>query len=301
MAGTIEIAFGVDAAYLPHLAATAASIQTACRARDVVVHILHADVSDGDRIRFDRGVPRLDIHWREIGDEFIRHLPGSDRFSKAMYYRLVLPQILDTSRKVLYLDSDLIVLRDLADLWDTALTEPVGAVVDGWTDPVAFRDRWALPDRGGRPAYFNSGVMLMDLEAAKGSPGLDDALNFAAANHEALTFSDQDALNVAFWGRWQALDVVWNVQRNMLIDDPWKPGVNADSPVGRMPSIVHYTTEHKPWLPGTYHPYAWLYWKALGKTAFHGDVVARHGCSMRERIRLFARWMRARNKMKTTR
>lgn len=295
-ASTIEVAFGVDAAYLPHLAAAASSIDGTCRSRDVVVHVLHDAVSDADRLRFDRSLPGLTVHWRKVDDGLIRHLPGISRFSKAMYYRLALPDILPESPKVLYLDCDLLVLRDLQDLWATPLTRPVGAVVDGWTDPIAFRDRWGL-SASGRPSYFNSGVMLIDLAAAKGSPGLDDAFAFVEANHRALTFSDQDALNVAFWGRWQELDVLWNVQRNMLIDEPWKPGVNAASPVGRLPAIVHYTTEHKPWLPGTYHPYAWLYWRALRRTPFHGDVASRHGVGFRERARLLARWLRARSRL----
>src|SRR5262249_55273486 len=104
-----------------------------------------------------------------------------------------------------------------------------------------------------------------------------------------LFFMDQDALNHTLWRKWYALDPIWNVQRNMII-----PGLSRDVPdrfnERRKPAIVHFSTEHKPWLPEAYNPYAWLYWRNLMRTPFRKEVERTYGVDWRMQLRLFARW-----------
>ncbi|KAJ0694427.1 putative polygalacturonate 4-alpha-galacturonosyltransferase [Helianthus annuus] len=92
------------------------------------------------------------------------------------YARNYLGDILDPSvTRVIYLDSDVIVVDDVIKLWSVSLTSLTGSMAIG--APVYchvnftgyFTDRfWYDPDLSGvfegkRPCYFNTGVMVMDL------------------------------------------------------------------------------------------------------------------------------------------
>jgi lipopolysaccharide biosynthesis glycosyltransferase len=58
------------------------------------------------------------------------------------------------------------------------------------------------------------------------------------------------------------------------------------------PAIVHYTGAEKPWIPGSYHPWAWLYWESLDHTPFGNEVAREYGMTFGRRLRLLARWIR---------
>ncbi|WP_075217707.1 glycosyltransferase family 8 protein [Mongoliimonas terrestris] len=287
----IEIGFGTDALYAPHLAATIRSIRDSSGSEGIRVHIAHDGLDVTLRRRIEKAAPGFVYNWLHVPDESIRNLAGKGRFAKSAYYRLALPDLLPHVDRLIYLDCDLVVCQDLAVLWDLPMTQPLAAVADGFADAAAFRDRWSLP-HDGSPAYFNTGVLLLDLQALRSNRRFDAALEFLTRNLDDCPYVDQDAINATCWDHIQPIHVAWNVQRNMLIDDAWKPAANPGTPLGRTAYVVHFTTEHKPWLPNTYHPYAWLYWKALGPTDFYPEVVRRSGITPLMQIRLFLRWQR---------
>jgi lipopolysaccharide biosynthesis glycosyltransferase len=191
---------------------------------------------------------------------------------------------------VLYLDTDVIVLRDIAELWHTDMTgHLVAAVDDPGVDAGAFAARWALPSA--QNGYFNAGVLLVDLAAVRNTGAFDTAVDFLMTQQDLLPFMDQDALNYALWRRWHRLDAAWNVQRTAAICGVDFLAVRPSDKHPR-PAIVHYTTEHKPWLPNTYTPYAWLYWRYLKRTPFCERVERIYGVNRRARLRLFARYVK---------
>ncbi|GLU03027.1 hypothetical protein SLE2022_202470 [Rubroshorea leprosula] len=90
------------------------------------------------------------------------------------FARIYLGEMLDSCiDRVIYLDSDIIVVDDIQELWNTKLTNPkvIGApeychanftnyfTPAFWSDPVLAR---VFKSR--KPCYFNTGVMVMDLE-----------------------------------------------------------------------------------------------------------------------------------------
>ena len=98
---------------------------------------------------------------------------------------------------------------------------------------TSFRSRLSLPP--GAP-YFNSGVMLFDLAAIRAQGQLEAARDFATNHRDLCIDHDQDALNVAFQGKWQVLDWRWNAVS--LYGDLMK----------KRPFIRHFTGK-KPWFP----------------------------------------------------
>jgi lipopolysaccharide biosynthesis glycosyltransferase len=288
----IDIALGFDAAYAPHAAAVIASIARKTRTGLVRFLILYDGVDLATRRRVERSAPDAAFHWIEIGDGDVPDFETRGHFSRAVFNRLGLEKKAPVDcKRVLYIDVDAVVLGDVRELWDTDLEgAALGAVIDCEGEPEAFAARWDLPqsDRG----YFNSGVLLLDLDQIRARKLFTAALQFFSAHHQQLTFVDQDALNVVFWNAWKPLDPAWNVQKLMALEA--KVGVLPDALMfhNRAPKLVHFTGAEKPWRRDAYHPWAWLYWKAIAETEFKCDVEERSQVTMLDLARMRLRWLR---------
>jgi lipopolysaccharide biosynthesis glycosyltransferase len=156
--------------------------------------------------------------------------PVSKWISEAAYLRLAIPEAATGTDRALYLDCDTLVLDDLRSLLDTDLGgAPLGAVRDAHNPTVG--QGWALPGHAtlGIPAgrtYFNSGVLLFDLERCAAMGLFEKATRFLTDHPEQVLLWDQDALNVAADDEWHRLDPVWNTF--------------ATSPLTLLPDFFHH-------------------------------------------------------------
>lgn len=179
----------------------------------------------------------------------VRALPSnSAHFSQgtsAVWFRLALPEILGPSvDRVIYLDSDTVVVGDLSSLFAVDLGEAaVGAVLDF--------DHVELGKPLGLDRYVNSGVLLMDLVRWRRDRHFEGCLGFADRNRALIRFGDQCALNGYFRDGIALLDPRWN--RYVVCDDP------ATDPDGA--GILHFITRDKPWHAWHASPLARLYWR----------------------------------------
>ncbi|MBQ3698514.1 MAG: glycosyltransferase family 8 protein [Prevotella sp.] len=177
--------------------------------------------------------------------------------TQAAYYRLMLSEILPKSiHKVLYLDGDIIVRHSLLPLWNIDMKErPVGVVVYPYEVFPDLYDRLNIPSQLG---YFNSGVMLIDLQYWRKHEVVKDFVRILQEYAEKLRFWDQDVLNVAFSENKVILPMKYNMTSGFL-----KKGKNPlwnnckykkdVEEARRDPVIVHYT-DKKPWDAYHRHP-----------------------------------------------
>ena len=102
-------------------------------------------------------------------------MDGVEHISPAAYLRLMMVEALDPAiQRVLYLDADIIINGDILPLWTTPLGGKVcAAVADAWVNAEEFGEKWHL-QAGGH--YFNSGVMLFDLDRLRGKPYMEQAI-----------------------------------------------------------------------------------------------------------------------------
>ncbi|AXG81941.1 glycosyltransferase family 8 protein [Streptomyces paludis] len=185
--------------------------------------------------------------------------PVSDWVSAAVYVRLAIPQVVPDERRVLYLDADTLVLGDLRPLLRQSLGgRPIGAVRDP-QNPVIGRGiqlpGWEQLEVPYGRDYFNSGVMLIDLDRCRRLGVFDRSRTFLAEHPEKARFWDQDALNWAVDDNWQRLDRCWNTFA--MSPQAAQPGfihyAEADSPLDRLlddektAALVHYAGPDKPW------------------------------------------------------
>lgn len=288
----IDIALGFDERYAPHAAAAIQSILAATPGADFRFTIIHDGVSAERRNGIERTAPKATFHWVEIGDADIPSYASREHFSRAILFRLGLAEAAPTDcARMLYVDTDVICTQDIRGLWTTDMNgAPIAAVQDCFVKPDEFAMRWGLDSAAA--CYFNSGILLIDMNSVRREGAFGRAIDFVARHAAEVRFADQDALNFAFWGRWKRLDIVWNAQRHMaipaLIAD-LAPDLRLD---GRQPAIIHFTGPEKPWTPNTYHPWSWLYWRALAKTPFLAEVSKTSGIGAFGQARILLRWLR---------
>ena len=131
-------------------------------------------------------------------------------------YRLFIQQILPDLDKVIYLDSDIIVNLDIAELWRVDIADkPFAAVAQADAEMTHFQ-RFA-EDRSFRGVdaldadnYFNSGVLLMNLEYFRKSEELILSGVKWYGQHPQLEYMDQDILNYLFSKSYLRLPVKFN-------------------------------------------------------------------------------------------
>jgi glycosyltransferase involved in cell wall biosynthesis/lipopolysaccharide biosynthesis glycosyltransferase len=113
--------------------------------------------------------------------------------SPAGLVKFKLPHILPQLERVLYLDSDMICLSDLQEIYRIQLGDHYAAVV---------KDMAAMVDEGhhkkmGHASYFNSGMMLLNLSKMR-ADSVTEKLIQLKASKTYEHFMDQDELNAVF-------------------------------------------------------------------------------------------------------
>lgn len=245
----IHLIFSSDAGYSAYLWVAIQSIVTNARSpKRLIFHILtdlNADV-------FSRGIRYFETHGcsfriLNIDPQIFQRFPRHDHFTHATYYRIVSPYLLCDVNRAIYLDVDIVGLTDIADLQEFDLQgNPLAAV-----ENPGFDRHHALsmePDS----RYFNSGVLLMDLDLLRSRYTEDDWLAEVrkVASRIITKSADQDILNVVFEKQWLPLPAAWNFQRCMYNLERFE---SANS------KIIHFTTNEKPWMARCTHPEAALW------------------------------------------
>jgi lipopolysaccharide biosynthesis glycosyltransferase len=214
--------------------------------RKVVLHAFHSDPIAHDPAYFVAlNSATFELRLRPIENRFHGPATWPSYLTAASLLRLRLPSVLKDIDRVVYLDCDLVVLNDIAVLYDADLSDvPLAACLDFWLTGAApfappgwdtgawhtfLRDVVRLTDSN---AYFNAGVMVMDLKRFRGA-GLSHAADeFLERTNYATPFVDQEALNHVIDGAFVRLDRRWNVLAALGHSDPW---------------ILHYAGPYKPW------------------------------------------------------
>ena len=178
----------------------------------------------------------------------ISSFPVHNHISVTAYVRLYLTEYLDPSiKRILYLDGDVIVRKEVMRLWETDLCGfPIAAAQDPWVDhlkTIGFSDE---------NPYYNTGILLVDVERWR-SLGLTKVFDeFIRSRSIPLKYLDQDVINVVLKGNIKKLDYEWNFASRFADLAPTVLGMNSQrfERVRKDPAIVHFTTASKPWIPG---------------------------------------------------
>ncbi len=196
--------------------------------------------------------PRGRLRPVEVPEGLFDGAPVARYWTRAMYYRLLSAQVLPAElERVLYLDPDILVINPVRPLYGTDLAGDLMAaathtgLLAGITDPV---NRLRL-ENDEAEAYYNSGVLLMDLEAMRREVRPADIFDYAREHADILLLPDQDILNGLYGGRILGVDdSLWNYDarrfdRYLLTSQGAK---DMDWVMGHT-AILHFCGRRKPW------------------------------------------------------
>src|SRR3954451_14408770 len=147
-----------------------------------------------------------------------RDFPTTKAMSVATYARLLIPDLFpDSIEKVLYIDADCIVVRDLTALWRFDMGK---AAVAGVDDPYGARIEREVGIDVDEEGYVNAGVMLMNLAVWRRDKLGAAAIAFSGKYNPRIF--DQSGMNVACSGKIVHLSEEWNFQLDKLrCPDQW--------------------------------------------------------------------------------
>ncbi|MAS94941.1 MAG: hypothetical protein CMO55_17225 [Verrucomicrobiales bacterium] len=196
------------------------------------------------------------------------------------YDRLLAPYLFPES-KILYLDSDLYIQSDITSLWKTSCAGyPVAAVRDQIIPEIGADHGvidWEVRKLNPEIPYFNSGVMLMNLDIWREREIAEACFNcaceFMAHFEGPPPLHDQYALNVICYHDWLPLDGTWNSFAQKIRKCP------EDA------KIVHFAGAQKPFHASTTFSGSSRYFIRLAQKLIQPDLdVARKSAECYSRI-----------------
>lgn len=196
-----------------------------------------------------------------VDNTLFQDAPATRQYPKEMYYRLLAPHLLPESvKRVLYLDPDTLIINSICPLWETELDGNLFAAAahTGKTELASNINQLRLGIEGD---YYNSGVLLMDLEAGRREIQPETLFHYVAGHRKELVLPDQDVLNALYSKRILPLaDVLWNYDaRNYSAYLLRSGGLYDLEWVMQHTGILHFCGKEKPWKPKYIHRFGILY------------------------------------------
>lgn len=156
----------------------------------------------------------------------------------AQYGRLFIPELLADTPKAIYLDCDMVVTRDLAELWRVPFE---GSALMAVEEPEtvmqpAIRERFNIPAEG---RQFISATLVLDFDQIRASDAIQTCLNYIFSEEYPEIHNDQLALNVVFGPTVKFLPEYWN--RQVCLEPEQPNAVPYDA------CLIHTIFKGKPW------------------------------------------------------
>jgi lipopolysaccharide biosynthesis glycosyltransferase len=281
----ITIACAADDGYAMHMAVMLRSVlENIPASQRVCIFAIDGGIKESNKAKIlaSLGKESVDFNWITEPVELPDNLPlAKDVLShanKAVYYRLLLADVLPIDQeKVIYLDSDLIVIQDLQKLWQTDIGDNyVLAVQDGSIPFVSspyglkkYQDLNISPEN----KYFNSGVLVINLKKWRDENISTKLFQYLETYKDFVQHHDQEAMNALFVGKWGEIEPQWNQTPNFFNYPSWQESpyeeVDYYNAVNN-PYIVHFAGTAKPWNSFEKHPLRELFFHYLDMTAWSG-------------------------------
>jgi lipopolysaccharide biosynthesis glycosyltransferase len=262
----MHLAVAFDQNYTRHFYALAASIFDNNRANRIVFHCIFTGLSDRQKENIRKYLERnnSEVRYYEVDEAFVSRFVLTSNWTPAAYYRLFFPALVGQDvGKLLYLDTDTIVVDDLAPLFCCDLEGyPVGAVEDNL---VKTAPQLGILEEGN---YFNSGMMLMNIPVWKEQRVSEQVFEYISKYPERINYVDQCGLNAVLINRWKKLDWRFNVIHSRIPEAMTKRQRNEFL---KNKVIFHFTRD-RPWNMLCRNPYRDLYHKYLLQSPFQGKV-----------------------------
>jgi lipopolysaccharide biosynthesis glycosyltransferase len=253
---SIHLALAFDRKFITPFYVLLTSIFQNNRERPIVIHTIAAEVPPAELERITAFVAEHNAKIifynidKSMVEDFV--IPANTHFSPAAYYRLFFPALVPADiDKLLYIDTDTIVIGKLSQLYDINIgSYPLAAVLD---DVIPSRPELGITEDGN---CFNSGILLINLIEWRKQKISEKTIKFLNDFPHKIKWVDQDALNAVLINNWYEIDNRFNLT---FYNIPKRLKKKEISGFLKDKVIIHYTTQHKPWQLGCANRLRFLY------------------------------------------
>ena len=263
----IPVFYAVDDRYIPFLGVSLTSlINNTSKNNNYLIKILCTNVSkeNMDKIKLYEK-ENISIEFVDINNELNNienKLYTRNYFSNTTYFRLFIPELYKQYDRAIYIDSDTVILTDIANLFNMSIEDNLlAAVPDGAVQTIEVFQEYVekVVGMADYNCYFNAGVLLMNLKELR-NYNFQEKFLYLLEKIKFEVAQDQDYLNRLCKGRVKIIDDSWN-----------KMPITANYKETKDIKIVHYNLGFKPWFFDNI-PYQEFFWKYAEKTEFLGKI-----------------------------
>ena len=209
-----------------------------------------------------------------------------DRYPMEAYYRLLLPNLIPRINRLIYLDGDTMIFKDLTEMYNLEMNNSIilGFVDNSPQDAEIFGIKTYK--------YVTSGVLLIDLRKMRKEDITQKFIDFIENNKDKLIQEDQTVINIVLNGRIGFLPPkygMWNFARKEHIINHnfygnYSNGLKAYDEkefydAWQIPVIIHYVRA-KPWKKKNKYTHVFYHrkwWEFARKTSQYDNIVKYYG------------------------
>ena len=262
---TIPVFYAVDDTYIPILGVSLKSlIENSSKENKYEIKILYTSVSKENMTRIKKfEKENISIEFVDVNNqlnEIKSKLYTRNYFSNTTYFRLYIPELYPQYDKAVYIDSDTVVLTDIANLYNEDIENNLlAAIPDGAVQTIPVFQEYVEKVVGvvDYNNYFNAGILVMNLAELRKNKFQEKFL-YLLEKVKFEVAQDQDYLNRICKGRVKLLDFSWNRM-------PIMGGENKDI------KIIHFNLGFKPWHFDNVL-YQEHFWKYAEQTEFLDEI-----------------------------
>ena len=265
---TIPIFFSADDNYMPYLDVAIASLtDNASTEYNYRIVVLNTGISPDNINKVKQNERRgFSIDFIDISDavkNIISRFKSVYHFSIVTYYRLFIASLFPEYDKVVYIDSDVVVLGDISELYNTDMGSNILAAVpdQNIVNVDAFKRYIENAITVDYDKYINAGVLVMNLAEFR-KRDIEKKLTELIGSYDFdLVDPDQAYLN------YLCKDSIF------FLPNGWNK-ISGPCPCEGKKNIVHYALYKKPWqyddvIDGEY------FWKYAKSSPFYGTILQR--------------------------
>lgn len=306
----IPIILSADDTYAPFLGVTVQSIvETASVDFIYKIYILDGGISEQNKdilrsfAQYNIQIEFVDmLEYLKDVDLSVFHL--SFHFSLPTYFRFFIPELFKQYDKVIYLDCDLVVLKDLSHLFDVDLKKYYLAatkdcsIIRMYRQEKSFKDycdgilKLSNPDN-----YIQAGVIIFNVKEFL-KANLKKKLLQKLKEIKHPLYVDQDVLNSVCQGGVKFISQNWNYTWHLQFGDieytqnlP-QPYLAQYQAAQTDPYIVHFTGENMKPIDKPSAPESRVFWRYAAQTPYFEQLWKKMLCKQIEQIKSAkkARW-----------
>lgn len=287
----VPVVLAANQKYVPILYTCAQSIvEHTSENTNYEIYIFHTDINAESQKMFQKNLTRDNVKFTfvNVSKKVAGYvLQAKQHITTETFYRFLILDILKDYKKVVYLDCDMIICHDVAELYRVDMGENlIAATLDadfaGQCNIKTSDMREYCKETLGIKdvfTYFQAGVLVFNVAEMNKVVTVKKLLEMSDTG--IYRFSDQDILNVVCKGRVTYLDMAWN----MIFDCDhfrWHEVIrhapyyilDAYEEARKNPYIIHYAGFMKPWM-NPEEDFASEFWKVARRTEYYEILLER--------------------------